>query len=391
MLRRRPPPNVWTLPLLYDETQFARLLLESTPLVDVRAPCEFADGSIPGAVNLPLLDDQQRHEIGTCFKKEGQAAALELGHSRIGGEVRTARLEKWRDFVTTHPHATFYCARGGLRSQLVVRALREEFGLAVPMIKGGYKAARQFLLNVNAHVPLTERFLVVTGRTGCGKTKMLEHLAPSQRVLDLEGLAHHRGSAFGRRRRGQPRSAEFENGIAAELLRLQQKNGAEVAIPKDNSGSQPILVEDESRLIGHLTVPPQIFEKIQTSDMVLIEEDDQSRVEFLLKMYLTQDYLFDDQPSEIVLEETDRLALELRRALQSIAKRLGGSRTQECSVLLEKGLAHQRSTSSTDEHRPWILYLLKNYYDPMYDSHIEANRSRIRFRGSRQEVLAFLS
>ncbi len=372
--------------LLYDETHFAQLVLATTKFIDVRAPCEFQDGCIPGAVNLPLLDDEQRHKVGTCFKKDGQAAAMALGNSLVEGRLRLSRLNGWRDFVLAHPDAIIYCARGGLRSQLVVGALRQEFGLDVPMIRGGYKAFRQFLLSVNEQVPQRESFLVVTGRTGCGKTEILEKLATQRRVLDLEALAHHRGSAFGRRRKKQPRVADFENHLAAQLLGLQSRN-----VGDGNDRRKFILIEDESRLIGYLTIPPHLFRQICSSDMVLIEEDDESRVDLLLQMYMTQDYAFTGKALDESFSETERLAQELRRALQSIANRLGGTRTQECFALLESGLAHQLATGSTAGHRPWISYLLKNYYDPMYDMHIEHNLHRIRFRGTRQEVLQYLS
>ena len=129
-----------------DTRDFARLFLDDVPLLDVRAPVEFNQGAFPLATNLPLLNDDERHRIGICYKEKGQAAAIELGHQLVGGDIRAARTHTWLDWCRQHPDGYLYCFRGGLRSQTVQQWLAEQ-GVQQPLVTGGYKAMRRFLLD----------------------------------------------------------------------------------------------------------------------------------------------------------------------------------------------------------------------------------------------------
>ncbi|UWN51475.1 tRNA 2-selenouridine synthase [Alcanivorax sp. ALC70] len=128
-----------------DTRDYRALFLNRAPLLDVRAPVEFAKGAFPGATNLPLLDDGERHKVGIRYKQAGQAAAIDLGNELVSGRVKRARLNAWRQWRADHPDGYLYCFRGGLRSRTTQAWLANE-GIDVPLVVGGYKAMRRFLL-----------------------------------------------------------------------------------------------------------------------------------------------------------------------------------------------------------------------------------------------------
>ena len=169
-----------------DCTDFRQLFLDDVPMMDMRAPVEFAKGAFPGVVNLPLMNDQERQKVGTCYKQQGQAAAIALGHQLVSGTTKQARLEAWAAFAKAHPDGYLYCFRGGLRSQIVQGWLRDEAGIQYPRVKGGYKAMRTFLLETTQQAVEECDFVLVGGLTGTGKTDVLHQL---DNVLDLEGLS----------------------------------------------------------------------------------------------------------------------------------------------------------------------------------------------------------
>lgn len=125
-----------------DGTDYRALLLADTPLIDVRAPIEFEQGAMPGAINLPLMMDDERAAVGTCYKRQGADAALALGHRLVCGDIRQQRLEAWKAAYQRFPNGYLCCARGGQRSHIVQRWLQET-GIDCPLIEGGYKALRQ--------------------------------------------------------------------------------------------------------------------------------------------------------------------------------------------------------------------------------------------------------
>ncbi len=182
------------------------------------------------------MSDAERAQVGICYKQQGQDAAIKLGHQLVSGELKAQRLAQWAAFARQHPQGYLYCFRGGLRSQTVQRWLREE-GIDYPLVIGGYKAMRRFLLEELERSLASASFVLVSGKTGTGKTRVIAHLA---RAVDLEGLANHRGSSFGQMPTPQPSQIDFENGLSIALLRLLAKS------------SGPIFLEDEGRLIGCL-------------------------------------------------------------------------------------------------------------------------------------------
>lgn len=363
-----------------DTQDFASLFLDDIPLLDVRAPVEFSKGAFPHADNLPLIDNDERHRIGICYKQSGQQAAIDLGNRLVTGAIREARLEAWKAWWQAHPSGYLYCFRGGLRSQTTQQWLREA-GVDAPLVKGGYKALRRFLLESMDRQLARLHFTVLSGRTGCGKTRVIERL---HNAVDLEGLAHHRGSAFGRRPAGQPAQIDFENGLAIALLKQQEK------LKQENQRPATVVLEDESKLIGHCYLPPALQERIKTAPRVMIEETLENRVQVTLEDYVIgplaeyAEYYGEEQAFK-------QLSQSLLEAMDRIRRRLGGSRHQDLRAKLEAALAQQSRNGATDQHRGWIAELLSGYYDPMYDYGLKKHRDGdVLFRGTRAEALEYL-
>jgi len=176
---------VTTLPTI-KPSEFADLLIRRAPLIDVRAPIEFVDGSIPGAVNHPLMNDEERAAVGKRYKDNGQEAAIALGEKLVSGELKTERIEAWKTFAAANPNGALYCFRGGLRSRTSQQWLSDA-GIDYPLVEGGYKALRRFLIDSLERCTSTLPAMVIGGRTGTGKTRVL---VACERAIDLEGLAN---------------------------------------------------------------------------------------------------------------------------------------------------------------------------------------------------------
>ena len=226
------------------------ILLSDTPLIDVRAEIEFKAGSFPSARNMPILNDDERALVGICYKDKGPDAAKALGHELVSGAIRENRIDTWCEFISQNPGAKLYCFRGGLRSTLAQHWLQDR-GIQIEKIKGGYKALRQSLLAVYEDLP---ELIVVAGKTGTGKT---EFLARIPNKVDLEYRANHRGSAFGKQLSEQPAQIDFENRVALDFLKLH---------------SGPVLIEDESRLIGRINLPLLLQKAMTEAPIVLLED-----------------------------------------------------------------------------------------------------------------------
>lgn len=357
-----------------DSADYRQILLSGLPLLDTRAPVEFAKGAFPGAINLPLLDDQERAQVGTCYKQHGQEAAIVLGHRLVSGATKEQRIASWAAFAQAHPEGYLYCFRGGLRSQTVQRWLRDHAGIDYPRILGGYKAMRGFLVEATAQALAQTRLVVVAGLTGTGKTEVIHALG---QAIDLEGLAHHRGSSFGKRVLGQPAQIDFENRLAIELVRLSGR------------GANPIVVEDESRFIGSCTLPIELHQRMQECPVVWLEDPFEQRVDRILRDYVV------GQLGEFVTafgpqQGFDRYAAQLTQSLYNIRKRLGGARHAELEKILSQALARQRSDGDSGQHREWIAVLLREYYDPMYSFQRQTRTPRIVFSGDHQALIGFL-
>ena len=335
----------------------AALLADDVPLIDLRAPAEFARGAFPAAVNLPLLGDDERREVGLTYKHDGREAALARGHELVSGAVRAERTRAWADFADGHSGCWLYCWRGGLRSR-IAQSWLEEAGIAVPRVAGGYRSLRRACLAaLEGAGNDAKRWLVLAGRTGSGKTRVVGGLA---NAIDLEGLARHRGSAFGARPEGQPTPIAFENALAAAYLK---------------HAAPTLVLEDESRTIGRLALPAAWFERMGAAPLVLLESTTGERVRNIRSEYV-------DEPIAAGVSAAD-LHQRLANSLDRIRKRLGGDRHTGIRAALDEGFR-------AGGHEAWIGLLLEWYYDPMYDYQLASKRRRVVFRGGVGAVTEYL-
>ncbi|NNF16862.1 MAG: tRNA 2-selenouridine(34) synthase MnmH, partial [Gammaproteobacteria bacterium] len=252
--------------------KYAQLFINDSPLLDVRAPVEFQRGAFPNAINLPLLDDEQREIVGKCYKQHGQKTAIEKGHELVHASLREARVAAWASFASQYPNGSLYCFRGGLRSEIAQQWLRAA-GVKLPRIEGGYKALRSFLINELDTATTHCMFRLVGGKTGSAKTDLVQDL---HNAVDLEAAACHRGSSFGRHVQAQNNQINFENILAIEFLKLQYKNVFD------------IVLEDESRTIGRVGLPSALFAKMRASPIVVIEASYETRLERLIQEYVVE-------------------------------------------------------------------------------------------------------
>jgi len=339
-----------------DYTEYAELIRADTCYIDVRAEAEFAQGSLPGAINLPILNDDERHRVGICHKSNGPEAATALGHKIVSGDIKLTRTRAWQQQALSHSNCVVMCWRGGQRSQIAQQWLRES-GVDLPRIQGGFKALRQFCLQqleefAKAQMP----WILIGGRTGSGKTVVLNKVEGS---IDLEGHAHHRGSAFGGYPEGQPTPINFENALARTSL---------------IHNAPKVILEDEGSTIGRLGLPRSWHHRMQQSPLIQLEVDQQHRVEHIFDEYVGLD------------TTNEQLAAQYLDALKRITRRLGGVRSSELQALVAEAF----DTGSADTHHAWIKGLLDSYYDPMYDYQLDKKTERIAFRGSATEVIEYV-
>jgi tRNA 2-selenouridine synthase len=365
------------MPDTLTESDFSDLFINDIPMLDVRAPIEYQRGSFPEATNLPLLNDDERHRIGKHFKAEGQQAAINLGHKLVSGRNKEQRIQQWQEFLQANPNAALYCFRGGLRSHTVQQWIREELGISIALIAGGYKALRRHLIEVIDTASETSNFMIIGGKTGSGKTHLINALNFS---IDLEGLANHRGSAFGRRICPQPAQINFENKLGIALLKVPV------------SQANHIFLEDESRAIGSLSIPKTFHDRMSRSPMAMLEESLQTRVDTIYTDYIYSN--FQDFVSREASSAHEEFSNFLLNSLQRIQRRLGGEKyLQICSIMkqaLQEGY-QQNQEEAEALHKQWIKQLLQGYYDPMYEYQMNKKSSRIIYRGSKEELLSWAS
>lgn len=353
--------------------QFRSLFLNDIPMMDMRAPLEFKKGAFPNTINLPLMTDSERQKVGTCYKRDGQAAAITLGHQLVDGKIKKRRMALWLEFAERNPAAVLYCFRGGLRSQTVQQWLFDA-GVEMPRIEGGYKALRQFLMTELARLTDKLNLVILAGHTGSAKTELLKKL---DNAIDLEGLANHRGSSFGRQISPQPSQIDFENNLTIAMIRAEQ------------AGHTTIVLEDESFLIGRCAMPQCFHHKVKAAPVVVVQKSLAQRQQQIHAEYVSKqlaafvDTLGDDASFAAFSEF-------LTTSLVKIKKRLGDLRFNELNGIMLNALESHKNNGDDSGHYQWIKPLLQWYYDPMYSYQIGLKKERIIFDSDEHAVVDYL-
>jgi len=351
---------------------FTQLFIGDTPLIDTRAPIEFDQGAFPYTTSLPLMSDKERELVGTCYKNKGQEKAIELGHELVQGEVKQERLDTWLEFIKNNPNGALYCFRGGMRSQITQQWIYEASGINYPRIKGGYKALRRFLIDETDRIMGQVTPIVIGGQTGCGKTLLLDQLKDT---IDLEGLANHRGSAFGNTTTPQPTQINFENTLAIELIKKQ--------------ANSRLVFEDEGSNVGTVHIPQCVQDKTSQTELILLEASVAERLEVSMDAYvinMQQDFITQDTTNGF-----DNFSNYWLNSLEKIQRRLGLERYKSLLQLVNSALVKYKEQGDPEGFYPVVEELLVGYYDPMYDYQIQKKMDRVVFKGNANEVLTYLA
>ncbi len=353
---------------------YRKIVLENIPLIDVRAPIEFNKGAFPGSVNLPILTDEERHVIGIKYKESGNESATALGYAMVSGDIKEGRLKAWLDFIQANPDAYLYCFRGGSRSRISQEWLKEA-GIDIPRLEGGYKAFRNYLLEVLSGSWMTANPMTLGGHTGSGKTKVIYRV---DKAIDLEGIANHRGSSFGRYIEPQPQQIDFENRLAFDMIK------------HDAKGYKHLIVEDESRNVGRCFINRELFDYFRSGSMVILDATFEERIKNTL-----DEYVIDSQKSHIQhFGEAEGLSIwfdYIEGSMSRVKKRLGGDRFNEVFEAFKGNYHSQLTTGKYDAHEEWIAMFLRDYYDPMYEYQMEKSTRPIAFKGNAEEVIDYLN
>ena len=300
-----------------DVGEFLKLA-DHYPIVDVRSPSEYSYGHIPGAVNIPLFSDREREEVGTRYKKEGRKSAILRG-LELSGPSMTKKLEMALS-LSEKGKLLVHCWRGGMRSE----AMAWLFSLGdieTEILEGGYKAYRHHVLE---YLEQERRYIILGGLTGSGKTDILRRMKVlGHQVIDLEGIASHKGSAFGSLGQPpQPSAEHFANILCSQL--------------KECDPARVVWLEDESKNIGTVFMPDGFFSRMQDSPLVVLLMDVPTRMPRLLAEY------------------SQHSRDELLASVNRISRRLGGDNTRESVESIESGNFEKAIT------------ITLNYYDKAY-------------------------
>lgn len=303
--------------IMKDITFEESLELENPVYIDVRSPKEFEDDHIPEALNLPIFNNEERAEVGTIYKLIGKDEAVirgtEIGGQRIGDIINALVDIRGRNIVLC-------CARGGMRSGAVA-SLLDSLGIETFKLKDGYKSYRRYVMEILHTSPIKPEVFILQGLTGAGKTEIIKHIKNS---IDLEGLAGHRSSVFGAIGLKQNSQKAFETGLCSGIIKL-----------KDEAY---LVLEGESRKVGDLHIPDNIFKRMRSSPAIYIDTPMKRRVEIIKKEYDR----FHEHEKVISI-------------VKSLKRKLSSSKIEKLLELYNSG--------KVDE---FIEILLADYYDALY-------------------------
>jgi tRNA 2-selenouridine synthase len=304
-------------------------LSKTIPVIDVRSPSEFQKGHVPGAINIPLFSDEERAKVGTLYVQKGREDAFLLGFEIAGPKLKQFCIEALE--IATDKKLLVHCWRGGMRSSSMAW-LFDQTGIETFVLKGGYKSFRRHVLETFSNPP---EFIVLGGMTGSGKTQILQEIKKGgEQVIDLEAMAHHKGSAFGGLGQApQPTQEQFENNLFSETKSIDY--------------SLSVWVEDESIAIGKIQLPKAWFEKMKQSRVICVEVNKETRLKRLVNEY-------SGFPHDL-----------LAQSIKKIEKRLGYDCTKAALEALSRGDYYKVSDIT--------LY----YYDKAYRNQLD-NRPQER-------------
>ena len=294
-------------------------LAKEIPIIDVRSPGEFEKGHIPGAVNIPLFSNSERADVGTAYKKQSKEKAMEIGLKYV--EPKLDDFIQQSKKLAPDGRLIVHCWRGGMRSKAFAKHLHDNGFTDVSTLIGGYKTFRNYALDLFS---AKAKLCTLGGYTGSGKTYILQWLQKmGEQIIDLEGLANHKGSAFGGIGQGnQPTIEQFENNLFWEWKNLDY--------------SKIIWVEDESHRIGSVNIPMNLFENMRSEPVLFIDLPQPERVKHLVDEY------------------ADFPKTELAISINNISKRLGGENTTKALQSIENG------------DFKYVAELALKYYDKYY-------------------------
>ena len=293
-------------------------------LIDARSPAEFAEDHIPGAINLPVLSDEQRAKVGTIYVQQAAFSAKKIGAALVARNV-AAHLEgplaahdgAWRPLI--------YCWRGGQRSGAFATILRQ-VGWRAETIEGGYRAYRRMVTAALYEGTIAHRLIVLEGHTGTAKTDILHLLAARGiQMLDLEGLAAHRGSVFGALSRPQPTQKGFESALMRGLAGLDP--------------ARPVVVEAESSKIGNLLIPPAFWKAMRKAPRLRMEAPLEARAAYLARAYA----------------DISEDAAQLEHILSGLIPHQGRERVKHWQAMARAGAVQELAQE-----------LMERHYDPSY-------------------------
>ncbi|HBB33182.1 MAG TPA: tRNA 2-selenouridine(34) synthase MnmH [Cyanobacteria bacterium UBA8803] len=301
-------------------------------IIDVRSPSEFAEDCLPGAINLPVLDDNERAQVGTIYKQVSPFQARKVGAALVARNIARHLENHFADQDRDY-HPLVYCWRGGQRSNSMAQVL-SHVGWGVTILEGGYKTYRAYVRQQLEHLPAQFTYQVLSGLTGSGKTHILRQLAQfSVQILDLEGLANHRGSLLGQEWQGQPLAQPSQKHFESLLWQALQ----------NLDPRKLVWVEAESNKIGQIYLPPLLWQKMKQASCVEIQLPLAARIAWLLKQY----------PHFAAHSDL------LKQKLESLKSRYGGQKLREWHSLIDAGQGHAL-----------VGDLLAYHYDPAYQRSI---------------------
>ena len=289
------------------------------PIIDVRSPGEYEKGHIPGAYNVPLFTNEERARVGTVYKRQSRELAVELGTTLVAPKLQFYISESFK--IAPDGRALVHCWRGGMRSQAFAQHLLDNGFKEIWLLKNGYKSYRRMVIKL---FQKPWNLVVIGGYTGSGKTHVLHQLNDmGHQVIDWEGVARHKGSAFGGiGQLQQPTSEQFENNLFEECWQMD--------------ATQPVFIEDESLNIGKVNMPVPLFQQIRNSIDYFLEVPREERAKLLSSEYSFQNV----EP--------------LKAAVLRISKKLGGLETKEIIELLEERKFYE------------VALRVLHYYDKSY-------------------------